>query len=150
MEKMEIASELRALCKLDIDAYFAYQEALRHIEEKDIKANVERFRGDHERHIKEVSEEIRTLGEKPPEFSRDLKGYVLGVFTKVRSLTGTEGALKALKSGEETTNRKYETAVKMDFPTNVKNLIERNFQDAQKHLSWIENAINTKAWKKAA
>ncbi len=150
MEKRDIAKELRALCKLDIDAYFAYQETLHHIEEKDVKANIERFRGDHERHIKEISEELRTLGEKPPEFSRDFKGYVLDVFTKVRSLTGTEGALKALKGGEETTNKKYGAAVKLDFPTNIKNLIERNYQDAQKHLSWIENAINTKAWKKAA
>lgn len=150
MEKRDLVKELNSLCKLDIDAYFAYQETLHHIEEKEIKANIERFRVDHERHIKDISEELRTLGEKPPEFSRDLKGYVLDVFTKVRSLTGTEGALKALKGGEETTNKKYGAAVKLDFPTNIKTLIERNYHDEQNHLKWIENAINTKAWKKAA
>lgn len=150
MDNKEIARELKSLCRLDIDAFFAYTEALRHIDIPDVKKNVEGFRGDHERHIKDLSEEVRSLGEEPPGFSRDLKGYVLDVFTKVRSLTGTEGSLKALRSGEETTNKRYGEAVKHDFPERISGLINRNFKDEQRHLSYIEQAIKDQVWKKAA
>ena len=150
MDNKEIARELKSLCKIDIDAFFAYTETFRHIDAPDAKKNVERFRDDHERHIKDLSDEIRSLGEEPPKFSRDFKGYVLDVFTKVRSLTGTEGSMKALRSGEETTNKKYGEAVKLGFPDRILTLINRNFKDEQGHLSYIEQAIRNQVWKKAA
>ena len=150
MDNKEIARELKSLCKIDIDAFFAYTETFRHIDAPDAKKNVERFRDDHERHIKDLSDEIRSLGEEPPKFSRDFKGYVLDVFTKVRSLTGTEGSMKALRSGEETTNKKYGEAVKLGFPDRILTLINRNFKDEQGHLSYIEQAIKNQVWKKAA
>jgi len=79
-----------------------------------------------------------------------LKGYILDVFTKVRSFTGTEGALKALRTGEETTNRRYGKAVTMDFPDRIKTLVDKNYRDEQLHLSYIEQALKDQVWKKAA
>jgi len=54
MENREIARELKSLCKLDIDAYFAYTETFRHIDIANVKRNIERFREDHEKHIKDL------------------------------------------------------------------------------------------------
>ncbi|WKZ31933.1 MAG: ferritin-like domain-containing protein [Thermodesulfobacteriota bacterium] len=150
MENKEIAKELISLCKIDIDAVHAYNQALRHLDIAGVRNEIESFRGDHERHIKELSDAIRTFDEEPPEFSKDFKGYLLDAFTRVRSLTGAEGALKALKGGEEMTNRNYSNAVKMAFPPPLKSLIEKNYRDEQRHLNYIEQAIRDQVWKKAA
>lgn len=150
MDNKEIVKELKSLCQLDIDAFYAYNETMHHFNIVDMKSHIENFKEDHERHIKDLSDAIRSLDEQPPEFSRDFKGYLLGAFTKVRSLTGTEGALKALRSGEESTNKRYGKAVNMDFPAGIKALVEKNYRDAQSHLAYIEKALNERVWKKAA
>lgn len=150
MDNKEIIKELKSLCQLDIDAFFAYNETLRHIDKADVKTQVEHFKADHERHIKNLSDQIRSLGEEPPEFSRDFKGFVLDAFTKIRSITGTEGALKALRSGENITNKRYANASKLEFPERIKDLVEKNFKDEQRHLHYIEQALSDRVWEKAA
>lgn len=150
MDNNEIVKELRSLCQLDIDAIHAYNECLNHIDITEVKKNVEQFRADHERHVKDLSALIHSFKEKAPEFSPDLKGYMLDIFSKIRSLTGTEGALKSLRGGENLTNKRYARAIELDFPANIKNVIAANYKDEQRHLKYVEEAIDTKVWKKAA
>lgn len=150
MDNSDIVKELKNLCQLDIDAVHAYNECLHHIDLPEVKRHIEQFRADHERHIKDLSAIIHSYKEKAPEFSPDLKGYMLDVFSKIRSLTGTEGALKSLKSGENLTNKRYAKAADTDFPANIKSVIERNYKDEQRHLAYVEDAIDSKIWKKAA
>jgi hypothetical protein len=54
------------------------------------------IRDDHKRHIELLASEIPTLGGTPPDYSPDFKGYLISGFTSLRSITGTEGALKAM------------------------------------------------------
>jgi len=75
---------------------------------------------------------------------------MLDVFSKLRSLTGTEGALKSLRGGENLTNKRYARAIDLDFPANIKNVIAANYKDEQRHLKYVEEAIDNKIWKKAA
>jgi len=150
MDNSDIVKELRSLCQLDIDAIHAYNECLKHIDITVIKKDVEQFRADHERHVKDLSALIHSFKEKAPEFSPDLKGYMLDVFSKLRSLTGTEGALKSLRGGENLTNKPYARAIDLDFPANIKNVIAANYKDEQRHLKYVEEAIDNKIWKKAA
>lgn len=150
MDNSDIVKELRSLCQLDIDAIHAYNECLKHIDITAIKKDVEQFRADHERHVKELSALIHSYNEKAPEFSPDLKGYMLDIFSKLRSLTGTEGALKSLRGGENLTNKRYARAIDLAFPSNIKNVIAANYKDEQRHLRYVEEAIDNKVWKKAA
>lgn len=150
MDNSDIVKELKSLCQLDIDAVHAYNECLHHIDVPDVKRNIVHFRADHERHIKDLSALIHSYKEKAPEFSPDLKGYMLDVFSKLRSLSGTEGALKSLKSGENLTNKRYAKAIGLAFPANIKSVIERNYKDEQHHLTYVEECIDSKVWKKAA
>lgn len=150
MDNSDIVKELKSLCQLDIDAIHAYNECLNHIDISDIKRDVEKFRADHERHVKDLSALIHSYKEKAPEFSPDLKGYLLDIFSKIRSITGTEGALKSLKGGENLTNKRYARAIDLDFPANIKNVLEKNYRDEQRHLRYVEEAIDSKVWKKAA
>ncbi len=150
MNNKEIADRLKSLCQLDIDAIHAYIKASNRIEHNTIKNAVSQFQADHERHVKELSDMIRNYGEEPPEFSKDFKGFLLEAFASIRSITGTEGALKALRSGEQMTNKNYGNAVAMDFPPLVMVLLRRNFDDEQRHLNYVEQALKGRIWEKAA
>ncbi len=150
MDNKEIADKLISLCQLDIDAIHAYNKATGNIDQLDIKNSIAKFQGDHERHVKELSDMIRSYGSEPPEFSKDFKGFMLQAFTSIRSVTGIEGALKALRGGEKMTNRAYDDAVKQNFPPLVMVLLRRNYDDEQRHLNYIDQALNNRIWKKAA
>ncbi len=150
MDNKEIADKLISLCQLDIDAIHAYNKANGHIDQMDIKNSVAKFQGDHERHVKELSDMIRSHGSEPPRFSKDFKGFMLQAFASIRSITGTEGALKALRSGEKMTNSAYNDAVSQDFPPLVMALLRRNYEDEQRHLNYIDQALNNRIWEKAA
>jgi uncharacterized protein (TIGR02284 family) len=130
--------------QLDRDAILAYDEAIEACEMPEIKRQLGEFRGDHERHVRDLSEVVKAFGGKPPE-KRDLKGYVIQGFTKVMS-RGDRSALLAMRGNEELTNRSYEAALKRDLPPEVRSLLERNLTDERRHLAWIKDAISARAW----
>ncbi len=150
MDDREIASRLKRLAQLDIDAVHAYGQAIKHIDMPDVREHCTRFQGEHERHVTDLSGIIRRLGEEPPEFSRDFKGFLLQGFTAIRGLTGTEGALKALKTGEEMTNKKYSEALSWEMPLDIVSFIQRNYEDEQRHLHYVNQAIDSRIWETAA
>ncbi|HEX8950115.1 MAG TPA: DUF2383 domain-containing protein [Dissulfurispiraceae bacterium] len=150
MDKKEMIDNLSDLVKVDIDAVHAYGQVIKHIDITSVREQLVNFQGDHERHIKDLSRVIRNLGGEPPEFSRDFKGYVLQGFAALRSMTGDEGALKALKSGEEFTNKRYHEARSWDLPADIISIIESNYEDEQRHLNYVNQAINDKVWETAA
>lgn len=149
MDTNQTIKELNELIQLDIDAIQAYDQAISNVSETNVKQQLETFKADHHRHVTELSDEVRKVGGQPPEFKRDAKGFLMQGFTAIRSATGTEGALKAMRMNEKLTNRNYAEAVKKNFPANIQSVVERNLADEQKHLSWIEDAIQRRLWEGA-
>ena len=149
METKEIFKVLNSLAHLDTDAIYTCDEALEQIDVLSIKDQLTRFRDDHHRHVRELSDAVRRLGGQPPSFSKDFKGFLIQGMTSARSATGTEGALKAMKLNEELTNRNYSKAIKMGFPDDLEALIERNYRDEQRHLAIIQQWITTAAWEQS-
>jgi uncharacterized protein (TIGR02284 family) len=147
MEKKEICKELSSLVQLDIDAVHAYELAITNIEPLNVREQLTQFKNDHHRHIGELSTAIRQYGEQPPSYSPDFKGFLIQGFTAIRSATGTEGALKAMKTNEELTNRTYLKALGRGFPPDVRAIVERNYADEQRHLRSIEQWIATRVWE---
>ncbi len=150
MDNKEVADRLISICQLDIDAIHAYVKVNEHIEQSSIRNSIGKFQNDHERHVKELSDLITNYGGNPPEFSKDFKGFLLQAFSSIRSITGTEGALKALRGGEMMTNRSYSDAVSQNFPPLVMVQLRRNYEDEQRHLAYIEQCISSRIWEKAA
>ncbi|MGB3225217.1 MAG: DUF2383 domain-containing protein [Desulforhopalus sp.] len=138
MDNKEIAKKLGSLAQLDIDAVHAYKEAIDKVEDPQVRANLVRYREDHERHIAELSAEIRRLGETPPDFSPDFKGFFIQGFTSLRSITGTEGALNAMHTNEKLTNKNYSEAGNWNLPTNIQSIINLAYEDEKRHLEYIE------------
>lgn len=150
MENRELAKNLCQLIQLDIDAVFAYEQAIERVEVLEIKEQLRFFQGDHERHIADLSNYVVALGERPPERSRDFKGFLIEGFTALRSVTGTEGALKAMQSNEKTTNKQYDEALSWELPADARAIVERNYEDEKRHLRYITEALEARKWEHAA
>lgn len=151
MNNLEISQELKSLIQLDIDAVAAYDHAISALgHESHVAHDLAGFKLDHQRHIVELSKALLDMGVNPPEASPDLKGTILGGVTAVRSRLGTEQALLAMKSNEQLTTSSYATAVAKPFPDDVLELVRRGYADEQRHLAWIEKAIDTRIWEGAS
>jgi uncharacterized protein (TIGR02284 family) len=141
---------LKSLMQLDIDAVHAYSQAIDKIDHARVREQLIAFRRDHERHIADLSDVIVRLGGDPPERARDFKGFLIEGFTALRSMTGTEGALKAMKGNEETTNKHYRDALELDFSPDVRAIVQRNYGDEKRHLAYVEDALADRVWEQAA
>ena len=141
---------LQTLMQLDVDAAHAYSQAIDRIEHRSVREHLTAFRADHERHVSDLSKCISRLGGQPPEREPDVRGLLIDGFTALRSLTGTERALKAMKSNEEATNRHYRAALTVRFPLEIHALVERNFADEKRHLEYVEQSLADRIWEQAA
>jgi uncharacterized protein (TIGR02284 family) len=138
---IELCSELM---QLDIDAIHAYDQALGAIDEDDICERLEAFKADHERHVEDLEQSIRSLGGEPPERKRGVKGFLLQGFTAVMGVGGSKAALRAMQGNEKLTNKKYEEALSEELPDEVREVVARNREDERRHLQYIEAALDTR------
>ena len=147
MENEQLADQLESLLRVDVDASHAYQQAINEMDVPELRDQLTKFRGDHERHIADLSKAIKALGQEPPQVARDFKGYLISGFTALRVKMGVESALKAMHSNEKLTNKTYEEASRWNVSEDIHKLILRCYDDEKRHLNYIEQALNTKAWK---
>lgn len=140
----DVVKQLKSLIQLDIDASLAYQKAIDGVEEQhpEVKASLQQFKADHERHILELSNVVSALGQDPPEYKRDAKGFLIEGMTAMRAALGTRQALKAMRQNEMLTNAKYEKAMQMEaLPSEVMDIIARGRADERVHLAYIEQVL---------
>jgi uncharacterized protein (TIGR02284 family) len=143
MNRDDILDNLEKLIHLDVDATHAYDQAIKNVNEQVIKDKLIQFQADHRKHIDLLSAKVLELGGTPPELTSDFKGFIISGFTALRSLTGTKGALEAMETNEKLTTSKYEEASKKDFPVDILSIIQSNYADEQRHLSFVREAIQT-------
>jgi rubrerythrin len=140
----QIVDALNDLIQLDYDASKTYEQALEYVHEDDreVRADLESFRLDHLRHIEELSRLVAAEGGTPLEPVRDVKGALLEGLTRLRSVTGTLGALKAMRLNEKLTNRSYDHASELALSPRARDLISANLEDERRHLAAIEAHIS--------
>lgn len=143
-----VLNVLNALAQLDLDAMHAYGKAIARIGVRDVQEELLIFQREHEKHAILLSETILNLGGTPPAFTRDFKGILMEGITAIRSATGTEGALKAMRMNEIMTNRAYDVALQRDLPVAIVEIIEANRDDERRHLRYIESAIARRVWER--
>ncbi len=147
MDTQTVIERLESLMQLDHNAVSAYDQAIERVDVPAVREKLEEFKADHERHIVDLDTLIRRLGGTPKEISRDVKGSLIEGFTALRSITGTEGSLKAMKSNEQLTNRQYDDALSLELPDEVREVVERNRDDERRHLAFIEASIDRRVWE---
>ncbi|RJQ80915.1 MAG: DUF2383 domain-containing protein [Desulfobacteraceae bacterium] len=137
MNDQELIDALAELLQMSVDTVYSYEQAAPKIEDEIMRSRLEAFRKSHEKHIQELTQAITHMGGRPPEFSKDFKGYIIEGVAALRSLSGTKGALKALQSAEERTNRSYAEAVSWGVPGSAHDLLRKQFSDVKIHLDYI-------------
>jgi uncharacterized protein (TIGR02284 family) len=137
---------LSSLIQLDVDAIQAYNQAIENTDVPEVRERLVEFRDDHERHVLNLSDEVRALGGEPPERKRDVKGFFIESFTAIRSRS-TEGALKAMRMNEELINRTYEKALAAELTDNARRLVREAYEDEQSHLEYVTYALAEKRWE---
>ena len=136
-----VCDNLNKLVQLDFDAACTYREALLHVDDATVRADLNAFLGDHERHVMELSRIVRDLGGVPIEAHRDFKGALLEGMTRLRS-RGTLGALRAMRMNEKLTNRSYDKAADVYMPPIGQIIVIENLADERRHLAAIEAHID--------
>ena len=145
---MSSIGSVQDLIHLDMDAIKAYEQAIKACEHENVASKLRSFQGDHQRHVRELSEELRKLGEQP-DVRTDLKGFFIEKFTAVTSM-GTRSALMSMMGNETLTTSRYKAALDLqDLPESCKAVIQKNYADEQRHLQWIKNAMDQKVWEQA-
>lgn len=146
----KMIEELSELIRFDYDAVAAYATAIDDVEhEPAIRDPLLQFRGDHERHIVELSAIVSRLGGTPPT-APDLKGFMRKAMTRAAGLGGAELTLKAMRSNEEVLQKTYAHHLSFDWPADIAALIRRNYGDEQRHLSWLAQTLDQRAWETTA
>jgi uncharacterized protein (TIGR02284 family) len=141
VNEKNLTEALSNLVQLDIDAVYAYDQALKEIDDPIIKDRLLKFQDDHRNHISGLSKQIEALGGQPPEYSQDIKGYVIEAFAAIRSFTGLKGALAAMKTTEEIANRYYGEVVSWEAPSAVKEVLRTYFSEEKVHLDYITSNL---------
>lgn len=132
---------LISLAELDIAAAKAYEEAITHLKSQDYKQALQKFKEDHERHVRELSDLLRELGEKPPA-----SGGVKELFTQGKvvfaNLLSDEAILRAMNSNEDDTNTAYERMSSHKGKTDkAEAILKQGLEDERKHRTWIETTL---------
>lgn len=137
-----LADLLVNLVHLDYDAAEAYGEAVKRLDDVALRNALEGMKADHERHITELSEVLRSMGETPPG-GGDMKQMLTTGKVAMGAMVGDTGILRAMRSNEQDTNTAYERAAGHDEATGpVREMLERNLADERRHRDYIEGALS--------
>ena len=127
---------LRTLVQYEIDVIKAYEHALRHISDTQVFETWSRAKADNERHVLELSEIMRALGEAPPRFRSDARGLAMDAVAEVTGRMSTERALRGAGRMAQRLLRRYERALAWDLPLEVVANLQANEADIRRHLAW--------------
>jgi uncharacterized protein (TIGR02284 family) len=145
MDPKRLAKHINSLIELDYDAIEAYEAAILRLGDAGDKTQLEQFLADHRRHITDLTPIVTELGEQPAT-QADYKMILTKGKVVLGALAGDRAILEAMKSNEETTTRIYQKAAgEPGLSTRVREVLDRNFADEQKHLAWITRRLATRS-----
>ncbi len=132
----ELAAELNDLLMLDHDAVQAYSLAIRLLENPEYKRQLEVFRVDHERHIDELSQLVRSRGATPLELPHVPSGAFKLAVQAVGAAGGDRAVLLAFKANERQVRDKYRRSARAVHPADVTSVLARGADDETRHYAW--------------
>ncbi|WP_394830698.1 ferritin-like domain-containing protein [Pendulispora rubella] len=137
----DLVSLLNQLLELDYDAIEAYKAAIARLKDTADRAQLASYMHDHERHIRELGDEIVAMGARPSN-GPDMKQVLTKGKVVLSALIGDRLILIAMRTNENDTNTAYERAVdRTDLPQHLRAILERNLTDERRHRAWLAQRI---------
>jgi uncharacterized protein (TIGR02284 family) len=141
----DVKTILFELIELDYDAAAAYGAAIARMKDGEAKAALAGFKADHERHVKEVGEQLQLMGGEPPK-GPDVRGVLTEGMVVVAGLIGDRAILRAMKANEDDSNKAYErAAARQDMNAELLALMKRSLEDERRHRAWIVERLKERA-----
>lgn len=138
----QFVDALYELCELDYDAVEAYQAAINRLDNNQYKNQLQQFKADHERHIREIKNLLKQHNAEFPEGPSSKQLLAQGKVV-LANLFGDDAILKAMLSNEEDTNTAYERLnSRTDEWEDAKDILRRGLEDERRHKQWIEQTLN--------
>lgn len=137
----DLAAALNQLLELDFDAIEAYRTAIARLKDSSDRDQLATFMADHERHTRELTRLVASLGHEPST-GPDLKKLVTKGKVMLGSFVGDTALLIAMRTNEDDTNKAYERAcARQDLTKEMREILEHNLQDERRHRSWIQQRV---------
>jgi rubrerythrin len=136
-----LLADLTDLLQLEADALLAYTVAIAGLRRPDLRETLHAFRADHERHVRDLSAEIRGLGGFPLALPHLPTGFLkLGV--QLAGLSGGDRTiLLAFASNEWQSREKYARYAARSYPAELASLLRRHASDEARHYEWACGAL---------
>jgi len=138
-----LVADLNDLLKLDHDAVQAYTLAIKGLESEEYKARLVEFRGDHQRHIDELTQLVRSRGGTPMEMSHVSSGVfklavqAVGTGARLTGAAGDRAVLVAFKANERQVRDKYRRLAREVHEADVTSVLARAADDEARHYAWV-------------
>jgi rubrerythrin len=137
-----LTAELNDLLRLDHDAVQAYTLAIRLLENPDYKRQLEEFRADHQRHIDELSQLIRSRDGVPLELPHLPSGAFKLAVQAIGGAGGDRAVLLAFKANERQVRDKYRRSARAVHPADVIFVLARAAEDEARHYEWALETLS--------
>lgn len=135
---------LNDLLQLDHDALQSYQLAIGELESAAYRETIRRYRGDHERHVTELTGLIRRYGGMPIELP-----HPTGVLKLATQGAGALGGgdthvLMAFRANERQARDKYARAAALgEWPADVAAVVRVAAADESRHYDWVDTTLQS-------
>jgi len=129
---------LIALGELDAEAAEAYRIVADGIDDPAIRAKLEEFAQDHQRHVDSINA-LLSAGDGEGVISTDLDEGSSSITMLAAAMDGMgdRAALLTMIGNEQLTNSAYPIALELPFEEDVLRVLQRNAADEERHLSWL-------------
>lgn len=142
IEGSALIAGLNDLLQLDHDAVEAYSLAIARMGDAAVEDALKRYREDHERHIRELTEAIHRHGGVPAQLPHLPSGAFKLAVQGLGALAGTRATLLAFKANERQVRDKYTRAAQQRWPEDVQLAIHRAARDEETHYAWATETLN--------
>ncbi len=139
-----VVADLNDLLQLDHDAVNAYTLAIDTLRSDTYRELLASYRGDHKRHIEQLSTLIRERGGVPieaPHAHSPLKMAVQGAGSVAGRLGGDHFILLAFKAVEGQTRDRYRSYASRVYEEEVSAVVKQAAEDEEKHYRWATDTL---------
>lgn len=136
-----LQADLTDLLQLECDALASYTVAAAGLRRSDLREQLQAFRQDHERHVRDLTATIRDLGGIPLSVPHIPTGLLkLGV--QLCGLPGGDRSiLLAFVSNEWQSREKYARYAARPYEPELAALLERHAADEARHYAWASDEL---------
>jgi rubrerythrin len=136
-----LLAELNDLLALDHDAIEAYSLAIGRVSRAEYREALAGFRGDHKRHVDQLTELIRQRGGVPVQLPHIPTGFFKAAIQALGTLGDDRAVLLAWKTNEGQVRDKYRRYATEVHDPAVGAIVTRAADDEDRHYAWGEQTL---------